>query len=165
MKATARIFGAAFSLSLISIVAASIVAASIGPADALELNQAIENCRNSVGRPIVMGCMRAGGSSLEACREKATPKVKACVQSAMAASRPKADLFDAAKLSKPKPEEVAADAATIANRAPVGLVAPPRTISDITAVLDQQKPDAGRIAEPSTTADAQVPNGLKGPQL
>jgi CHAT domain-containing protein len=165
MKATARIFGAAISLSLISVLAASIVTTSIVPADALELNQAIENCRNSVGRPIVMGCMRAGGGSLEACREKATPKVKACVQSAMATSRPKADLFDPAKVSKPKPEEAAADAAVVANMAPVGLVAPPRTISDITAILDQQKPDAGRIAELSTTADAQVPNGLKGPQL
>jgi CHAT domain-containing protein len=165
MKATARIFGAAVSLSLISVVAASIVTASIVPADALELNQAIENCRSSVGRPIVMGCMRAGGGSLEACREKATPKVKACVQSAMAASRPKAELFDPAKLSKPKPEEAAADAAVVASRAPVGLVAPPRTISDITAVLDQQKPDAGKIAELAATADAQVPNGLKGAQL
>jgi CHAT domain-containing protein len=165
MKATARIFGAAISLSLISVLAASIVTTSIVPAAALELNQAIENCRNSIGRPIVIGCMRAGGGSLEACREKATPKVKACVQSAMAASHPKADLFDPAKVSKPKPEEAAADAATVANMAPVGLVAPPRTISDITAILDQQKPDAGRIAELSTTADAQAPNGLKGPQL
>ena len=165
MKATARIFGAAISLSLISVVTASIVTTSIAPADALELNQAIENCRSSVGKPIVMACMRARGGSLEACREKARPTVKACVQSAMAASRPKADLFDPAKVSKPKPEEAAADAATVANMAPVGLVAPPRTISDITAILDQQKPDAGRIAELSTTADAQVPNGLKGPQL
>jgi CHAT domain-containing protein len=165
MKATARIFGADISFSLISVVAASLVIASIAPADALELNQAIENCRNSVGRPIVMGCMRAGGGGLEACREKASPKVKACVQSAMAASRPKAELFDPAKVSKPKPEEAAADAAVVANMAPVGLVAPPRTISDITAILDQQKPDAGRIAELTATADVQVPNGLKGAQL
>jgi CHAT domain-containing protein len=165
MKATARIFGAAVSLSLISVAAASIVTASIAPADALELNQAIENCRSSVGKPIVMACMRAGGGSLEACRAQATPKVKACVQSAMAASRPKAELFDPAKVSKPKPEEAAADAAVVASRAPVGLVAPPRTISDITAVLDQQKPDAGKIAELAATADAQVPNGLKGAQL
>ncbi|WP_433994229.1 CHAT domain-containing protein [Bradyrhizobium ottawaense] len=83
----------------------------------------------------------------------------------MAASRPKADLFDPAKVSKAKPEEAAADAAVVANMAPVGLVAPPRTISDITAILDQQKPDAGRVAELTATADAQVPNGLKGAQL
>ncbi len=165
MKATARIFGAAISLSLISVVAASIVTVSIAPADALERNQAIENCRSSVGKPIVMACMRAGGGSLEACREKARPTVKACVQSAMAASRPKAELFDPAKVSKPKPEEAAADAAVVVNMAPVGLVAPPRTISDITAILDQQKPDAGKVAQLTATADAQVPNGLKGPQL
>ena len=50
-----------------------------------------------------MACMRSGGGSLEACRASAGPKVKACVQSAMAASRPKAALFDPAKVSAPKP--------------------------------------------------------------
>jgi len=170
MKAPARIYGAAVFPLLVSVAAALLVTvllvtASIAPADALELNQAIENCRASVGKPIVMGCMRAGGGSIEACREKASPKVKACVQSAMAASRPKADLFDPAKVSAAKPEEAAADAASIAGLAPVGLVAPPRTISDITSILDQQKPDAARIVELTATADAQAPAGLKGAQL
>jgi tetratricopeptide (TPR) repeat protein len=45
-------------------------------------NPAMERCRETVGRPIVMPCMRAGGS-LESCRALATPKVKACVQAAM----------------------------------------------------------------------------------
>jgi CHAT domain-containing protein len=163
MKATARIFGAAFSLSLISVIASCIV--SIAPAVALELNQAIESCRNSVGRPIVMNCMRSGGGSLEACRETAKPKVMACVKSAMMAAAPKAALFDPAKIGKPKSDEAAADTAAAAKMAPVGLVAPPRTISDITAILDQQKPDVAKIAELTATADAPVPNGLKGPQL
>ncbi len=73
---------------------------AVAPAHALELNQAIENCRNTVGKPIVMACMRGGGGSLEACRASAGPKVKACVQSAMLASRPKAALFDAAKVCR-----------------------------------------------------------------
>ena len=132
------------------------------PASALELNQAIENCRSTVGKPIVMACMQGGGGNLESCRASAGPKVKACVRSAMMAARPKAALFDAAKVSAPKPGEAAADAAALANRAPASLVAPPRTISDIAAVLDQQKPDAAKIAELTTTADAPVPNGLKG---
>src|SRR5712675_3048789 len=132
------------------------------PAFALELNQAIENCRSTVGKPIVMACMRSGGGTLESCREKAGPRVKACVQSAMAAARPKAALFDAAKVSAPKADEAAADAAALANKAPASLVAPPRTISDIAAILDQQKPDAGSIAELTSTADAPTPNGLKG---
>lgn len=164
MQATARIFGAAFSLSVISAVVVSSLA-SIVPADALELNQAIESCRNSVGRPIVMNCMRSGGGSLEACRETAKPKVVACVKSAMMAAAPKAALFDPAKVGKPKSEDAAADAAAAAKMAPVGLVAPPRTISDITAILDQQKPDVAKIAELTATADAPVPTGLKGAQL
>ena len=81
------------------------------PAFALELNQAIENCRSTVGKPIVMACMRSGGGSLESCRESAGPKVRACVQSAMAAARPKAALFDAAKVSAPKAGEAAEIAA------------------------------------------------------
>ena len=135
---------------------------AVAPAPALELNQAIENCRNTVGRPIVMACMGAGRGNLESCRASAGPRVRACVQSAMAASRPKAQLFDAAKISAPKPEEAAASAAALANKAPASLVAPPRTISDVAAILDQQKPDAGKIAELTATADAPAPNGLKG---
>jgi hypothetical protein len=95
---------------------------------ALELNQAIENCRASVGKPIVMDCMRGGGA-LDACRERATPKVKACVRSAMIATRPKGELFDAAKVSAPNPEETAANATAVAS-APVTLVAPPRTVAN-----------------------------------
>src|SRR5258707_2106105 len=153
MTATARVGGATV-LSFLFAVA---------PAHALELNH--ENCRNTVGKPIVMACMRGGGGSLEACRASAGPKVKACVQSAMLASRPKAALFDAAKVPAPKPGEAAADAAALANKAPASLVAPPRTISDIAAILDQQKPDAARIADLTATADAAVPKGLKGLEL
>lgn len=155
MTATVRALGAAVVLSLLTVVSAS----------ALELNQAIENCRATVGKPIVQACMRSGGGSLEACRETAGPKVRACVQSAMQAARPKAALFDAAKVSAPKPGEAAADAAALAAKGPASLVAPPRTISDITAILDQQKPDPAKIAELTAKADAPVPSGVKGPQL
>jgi len=155
MTAAARIGGAAVFCFLFAVV----------PAHALELNQAIENCRSTVGKPIVMACMRAGGGSLESCRASAGPKVKACVQSAMLASRPKATLFDAAKVSAPKPGDAAADAAALANKAPASLVAPPRTISDVAAILDQQKPDPARIAELTATADAPVPKGLQGLEL
>ena len=144
-------------------VAVLVFFAPIRIAVALELNQAIENCRASVGKPIVMGCMRDGGN-LEACRERATPKVKACVRSAMVAARPKQELFDAAKVSAPKPEEAAANAAALAS-APVTLVAPPRTISDVTAILDAQRPDTVKVAELTATADAPVPDGLKGSGL
>jgi len=81
----------------------SVLPFRVAPAHALELNEAIENCRSNRRQAIVMACMREGGGNLEACRASASPKVKACVQSAMLASRPKAALFDAAKVSAPKP--------------------------------------------------------------
>jgi tetratricopeptide (TPR) repeat protein len=43
-------------------------------------------------------------------------------------------------------------------------VAPPRTIADITAILDSEKPDAAQIAQRKAAADAS-PNGLSGPKL
>ena len=152
MKTIARTGVAAFYCSMLAII----------PASALELNQAIENCRNTVGKPIVMACMRSGGGNLESCRASAGPKVRTCVQSAMMASRPKAALFDAAKVSAPKPGDAVSDSPAAAAKAPAILVAPPRTISDIAAILDQQKPDATKIAELTTTAEAPVPGGLKG---
>jgi CHAT domain-containing protein len=135
----------------------------IHPAAALELNQAIEHCRNTVGRPIVMACMGGGGGNLGSCRASAGPKVRACVKSAMIASRPKAALFDADKVLPREPVRAADPALT--NKAPASLVAPPRTISDVSAILDQQKPDPAKIAEVAATADAPIPNGLKGHAL
>jgi CHAT domain-containing protein len=43
-------------------------------------------------------------------------------------------------------------------------VAPPRTIADITAILDSEKPDAAQIAQRKATADAS-PDSLTGPKL
>ena len=43
-------------------------------------------------------------------------------------------------------------------------VAPPRTIADITAILDSEKPDEAQIAKRKATADASS-NGLSGPKL
>jgi CHAT domain-containing protein len=136
--------------------ATAFVLFAAAPASALDPRQALESCRNSVGRSIVMGCMRAGGGSLEACRERAKPKVIACVQAAMAKALPR----PAAPASEP-----AASPQDLAKAAPESLVAPPRTVSDVTAILDQQKPDPARTAQLQAAADAAVPDGLKGPAL
>lgn len=138
-----RIAAASFSLLL-----------AAAPASAATPKQVVEGCRESVGRPIVVACMKGGGSR-PTCFEKAKPKVQACVQAAMEKSLPKAAA---------KPEE-APTAADIARVAPVSLVAPPRTVSDITAILDQQKPDPARAEQLRAAADAAVPGNLKGLQL
>jgi CHAT domain-containing protein len=137
------------------ITAVSFILLAAAPASAVNPKELIESCRNSVGRPIFMAC-KGGGGSPEACREKARPKVQACVQAAMEKSL--------SKQAAPKAEETPT-AADIAKVAPTSLVAPPRTVSDVTAILDQQKPDSSRTAPLRVAADAEVPNNLKGLQL
>jgi CHAT domain-containing protein len=134
------------------------------PASALELNQAIENCRASIGKPSYMGCKQAGGSH-EACFSKAKAIVQSCVQSAMLAARPKAALFSAEKLVAPSAGNGKPSAADVSQDAAASLVAPPRTISDISAILDQQKPDPAEIAKLRATSDGAVPVGLKSADL
>jgi tetratricopeptide (TPR) repeat protein len=66
-----------------SLFAPPIVASILALASpAFSQGPALEHCRQTVGRPIVMPCMKAGGT-LESCRALATPKVRACVQAAM----------------------------------------------------------------------------------
>jgi CHAT domain-containing protein len=121
------------------------------PASALTKEAAIENCRNSVGRPIVMACMRGGGNSFEGCREKARPQVVACVMAALNAANGRANVAVAVPTeAAPKPVPGTA--------LPAGFVAPPRTISDITAILDSEKPDPAVIEKSKATANA-VPTG------
>jgi hypothetical protein len=53
-----------------------------------DIQQAMEHCRQTVGRPIVETCMRSGGSgaALEACRTQASPRVRACVRAGLIAA-------------------------------------------------------------------------------
>ena len=112
------------------------------------------------GRPIVQNCMRSGGGDREACRAKATPKVHACVQSALNAANGRANIPVAV------PSEPAAntskgnlDSASESDALPASFVAPPRTITDITAILDSEKPDAKQIDKLKAEADATPPAG------
>jgi hypothetical protein len=140
------------------IIAVAFLVFAVTPAAAVDRNQLIESCRNSVGKPIVVAC-KQGGGDIEACREKARPKVQACVQAALEKSLPKQAAPSAAK------PEAAPSAEDIAKAAPTSLVAPPRTVADVTAILNQQKPDPARTADLNAAADAPVPDGLKGNQL
>src|SRR4029077_7291397 len=62
----------------------------------------------------------------------------------------------------PKNDAAAAPDAALEIRA--SFVAPPRTIADITAILDSEKPDEAQIAKRKATADA-MPAGMQGPKL
>jgi CHAT domain-containing protein len=158
-----HIAGYHFRRSLVfCVVTASVFANS--QLSALEMNQAIENCRASSGKPAYMACKQGGGTH-EACFGKARAIVQSCVRSAMTAAHPKAALFSAEKLSHSPATAGKPSAAEIASDAAASLVAPPRTISDISAILDQQKPDPVQIAKLTAAADAAAPAGLKGADL
>lgn len=144
------------------IVTAAVLASS--KLSALELNQAIESCRASSGKPAYLSCKQSGGTH-EVCFGKARSIVQSCVRSAMLAARPKAALFSTDKLLAPPAVAGKSGAAGTAKDAAGSLVAPPRTISDISAILDQQKPDPDEVAKLTATADAAVPAGLKGADL
>ena len=55
--------------------------------------------------------------------------------------------------------------ATARPAAPVAFVAPPRTIADITAILDSEKPDPQKIEKIRAAADAQPPGGSSRDKL
>ena len=129
------------------IAALSFLIGSTGFAFALSMEAAIENCRMTVGRPIVMACMQSGGGTLESCRARAKPRVQACVKTTMNAANGRANVAVAA------PTE-AAPKISAGTGLPAGFVAPPRTITDITAILDSEKPDLKVIQELQATADA-----------
>jgi hypothetical protein len=135
------------------ILLAILLVGSAQSAFALSKEAAVENCRMTVGRPIVQACMRASGDSgnREACRAKAHPQVRACVMAALNAANGRANVAVAI------PTE-AAPKAPAANALPAGFVAPPRTISDITAILESEKPDLKKIEELKADADA-APTG------
>ena len=135
---------------LLLAVALSLVWAT-GPGFALTKEAAVESCRERIGRPIVMSCMRGGGGSLEGCREKARPSVVACVIAALNAANGRANVAVAV------PTEVGPKLAP-GTALPAGFIAPPRTISDIRAILDGEKPDPALIEKLKAAADA-APSG------
>ncbi|NGX98293.1 MAG: CHAT domain-containing protein [Candidatus Afipia apatlaquensis] len=153
MMTAAKSGAAAFLVSLL------LLGISSG-AFAFNKEAALEQCRASVGRPTYQACKRSGGD-----HETCFAKARAVVQPCFKAKLPTAALFDANKVSAPDAKEAAETAKEVAKLAPQSLVAPPRSISDITAILDQQKPDEAKIAELKKAADAPVPSNLSGTDL
>ena len=161
-------------LLLKKLLALAVLLGSTGSALALTKEAAIENCRMTVGKPIVQACMRAagggggggpgqkmsggggmGGAMLETCRAKASPQVRACVMAALNAANGRANVaVEAPKVVVPK-----LDPGTL----PKDFVAPPRSIADITAILDSEKVDEKTIAELKSDAD-DTPTGKESRQ-
>src|SRR3984893_5479069 len=144
-------FAAACLIALLVVLAAS------ERASALSLEQARENCRETVGHPIVHACMQGLGkggdreANLAKCRAGVQPQMTAGVHAALNAANGRANVaIEVYKNGKPK-----ADVVAPGNALPAGFVAAPRTIADITAVLDNEKPDPAMLAKLKADADSQ----------
>ena len=153
----------------LTVLTVLVLGCSAGGSRALALTQeeAKAQCRESVGRPIVTSCMfsRGVGAGLgkktsseieearKACMPKAYAPVVACVEKMMNAAHGRANVPVA--LTEEKPIE-----ATLPDEGAVVFVAPPRTIKDITAILDEEKPDPVKLAKLQGKADAQPPSGV-----
>jgi len=134
------------------------------PGFAATHEQIVERCRESA-RPQVHACMmgkRGTGdreSNLASCRASVgRPIVQACVlrEEQKQAVRTQAP-------ATPKDETTVAPKDVVAVQ-PV-FVAPPRTIDDITAILDSEKPDEAKIAERKAKADATPPANASPTEL
>jgi CHAT domain-containing protein len=122
-------------------------------ASALTLEQAREDCRMSVGRSAVQSCVRGGQGDREGCRAKVKPLVRACVEKALNAVHGRANV----PLAVPKEQGPSDDVAKRAEALPTSFVAPPRTITDIAAILDSEKPDPAKTSKVKREADAEPP--------
>jgi CHAT domain-containing protein len=133
---------------------------------ALSMEQANANCRETVGRQIVHACMqemRGSGdkeSNLVKCRAKASPTVRACTTAAMNKAHGRANVAISIDDGKSKKEAI-----NLSDALPAGFVPPPRSIADITAVLDSEKPDAATLAKLKDAADKEPEKGLSGEDL
>jgi CHAT domain-containing protein len=129
------------------------------PAFALTKEAAVASCRNSVGTPIVRPCMQGGGS-MDQCRAKAQPAMMACVTAALNRANGRANVAVGVGDTKARKEAV-----NLGNALPAGFVPPPRTIADITAVLDNEKPDPAAIAKLKQEAEAAPEKGASSADL
>ncbi|MDR3466544.1 MAG: CHAT domain-containing protein [Xanthobacteraceae bacterium] len=134
---------------------------------AIDTDAMIERCRESVGKPIVQACvrakvMRSGGSwqqYVEGCRPNAKDAVQACVGKLMSAAiARKGDLPLERRdvIADPGKRDIEA-----ARTAVAAFVAPPRSVADITAILDQQKPNPTEVAKLTVQAEAVPPHDAK----
>ena len=152
---------------IMSLSASALAAMSLPhPAFAATHEQIIAKCREAA-RPQVVACVRAkiggrGGdreATIAACRESVgRPIVYACVLR----EEQKQAGGEAAPAA---PKDETAIAPNDAGPVQPTFVAPPRTIADITAILDSEKPDDAKIAERKANADATPPINASAAQL
>jgi len=121
--------------------------------------QILEMCREQF-HPQIMACAMAKGlkGNPEAVRTQCgAPLVRPCVM--------REEIKQSAGTPPPPPPKE--DAATAQSDVSIQLtfVAPPRTIADVAAILDSEKPDPAKIAKRKADADAPPPSNASNAQL
>ena len=141
----------------LAMLAMTVIAADSAVAATME--QAVAQCKEKF-TPVVRECVRQrmGGQRgnpeehIPACRAQVTGQIKACVGGLIGAAGLKDNPLDAAR-------EPASRTPQTAIAAGQKRVVAPRTIADITAILDQEKPDPTRLKKLQAAADAPPPGG------
>jgi CHAT domain-containing protein len=142
--------------ALISLlVATGLASATLGqPVLAQGFEQIRQACKDSVAAQM-QSCMQAKGggdreANRKACRETTGPAVSACIRRET----------QKAAAGKPPPTMPKAEASAAKDvvSVPTAFVAPPRTIADITAILDSERPDPAKLAKLKADANAAAPN-------
>jgi CHAT domain-containing protein/tetratricopeptide (TPR) repeat protein len=141
-------------------VSVTIISFAVQPVLAATHEQIIESCKQAL-MPQIMACAQAKGlrGNHEAVRQQCgMGPVRACVL--------RAEQKQAAGKAAPAAPKEDSDVAPVGASAvqPI-FVAPPRTIADITAILDSEKPDAAKIAQRKAEAEATPPANAAPSQL
>jgi CHAT domain-containing protein len=147
-----------------AIFAAFAVIASLSSAGAASHEQIIESCRQAHMeelRACVRGKVGNPRSAIGGELEKARQECGGAIVRPCVLREEQKQAAGVAAPSAPKDASAALDAPLEIR---TSFVAPPRTIADITAILDSEKPDEAQIAKRKATADGS-PNGLSGPKL
>ena len=141
--------------------ALTLVFVFIGTQSAIALSEeaAREKCRATV-HPSFITCRR-GGNDIEKCRELLKPQFHACVVAALNAANGRPNV----PVEIPKEQQPSAELAKEAAALPTTFVAPPRTITDITAILDSEKPDSDKVARWHADSAAPVPTMMPREEL
>jgi CHAT domain-containing protein len=140
------------SASIAGLALGLLLASAQSAAAALSLEAARENCRMTVGRPFMQACKHGG--DLAKCNVMKQAKMHACVAAALDAANGRANVPLAAPMEQAPSEAIIKRAEAL----PTSFIAPPRSITDITAILDTEKPDPAKIATWRADADAVVPS-------
>ncbi len=133
---------------------AGLAVAGTQPAFALlSKEQAKEQCKATAGRAFVQACMGGNRGMLEECRVKSHPVMYKCIVDALNKANGRANIA----VEAPKEQGPSAEIEKQAEALPTTFVAPPRTITDITTLLDSEKPDPTKIAEMQKAAALEPP--------